>query len=90
MENRLFDELHRKISELVAASPARDVEKNLRALLSSTFARLDLVTREEFDVQQEVLRRTSEKLQQLEMQLQALEAQMGIAKEPVENPGNDA
>lgn len=86
MENRLLDELQRKISELVAASPARDVEKNLRALLSSTFARLDLVTREEFDVQQEVLRRTREKLEQLEMQLQALEAQVGAAK----NPGDDA
>lgn len=86
MENRLLDELQRKISELVAASPARDVEKNLRALLSSTFARLDLVTREEFDVQQEVLRRTREKLEQLEIQLQALEAQVGAAK----NPGDDA
>ena len=82
MENRLLDELQRKVSELVAASPARDVEKNLRALLSSTFARLDLVTREEFDVQQEVLRRTREKLQQLEKQVQALEAQAGAAKDP--------
>ncbi len=87
MENRLLDELHRKISELVAASPARDVEKNLRALLSSTFSRLDLVTREEFDVQQEVLRRTREKLQQLELQIQALETQVGTAKDP---GGNDA
>ncbi len=85
MENRLLDELQRKISELVAASPARDVEKNLRALLSSTFARLDLVTREEFDVQQEVLRRTREKLEQLEKQLQALEAQVGAAKDPGDN-----
>ena len=86
MENRLLDELHRKISELVAASPARDVEKNLKALLSSTFARLDLVTREEFDVQREVLRRAREKLQQLEIQIHALEAQMGAAKDP----GKDA
>ncbi|MEO8165310.1 MAG: accessory factor UbiK family protein [Betaproteobacteria bacterium] len=81
MENRLLDELHRKISELVAASPARDVEKNLRALLSTTFSRLDLVTREEFDVQQEVLRRSREKLQQLEAQVSALEAQVGKPKD---------
>ncbi len=53
METRFLDELNKRVSELLAASPARDVEKNLRALLSGAFARLDLVTREEFDVQQE-------------------------------------
>ena len=56
METRFLDELNRKVAELIAASPAKDVEKNLRALLSSAFTRLDLVTREEFDIQQEVLR----------------------------------
>ncbi len=62
METRFLDELNRKVSELIAASPAKDIEKNLRALLSSAFSRLDLVTREEFDIQQEVLGRTREKL----------------------------
>lgn len=64
MDTKLLDELNRRVNELIAATPAKDIEKNLRALLSSAFSRLDLVTREEFDVQQEVLRRTREKLQQ--------------------------
>ena len=73
METRFLEELNKKIGELIAASPAKDIEKNLRALLSSAFARLDLVTREEFDVQQEVLVRTREKLQQLEAKVAELE-----------------
>ena len=74
METRFLDELNKKVSELIAASPAKDIEKNLRALLSNAFSRLDLVTREEFDVQQEVLGRTREKLQQMEARVAALEA----------------
>jgi BMFP domain-containing protein YqiC len=54
-------------------TPAVDVEKNLRALLSSTFSRLDLVTREEFDVQREVLVRSREKITQLEARISELE-----------------
>ena len=73
METRFLEELNKRIGELIAASPAKDIEKNLRALLSSVFARLDLVTREEFDVQQEVLVRTREKLQQLEAKVAEME-----------------
>ena len=73
METRFLDELNKKVSELIAASPAKDVEKNLRALLSSAFSRLDLVTREEFDVQQEVLGRTREKLEQMEARVAGME-----------------
>jgi hypothetical protein len=51
----------------------RDIEKNMRGMLAATFARLDLVTREEFDVQSEVLARTREKLLQLEGRLAELE-----------------
>lgn len=71
---KLFEELSNKISETIAASPAKDVEKNIKSLMSSTFSRMDLVTREEFDVQQEVLARTREKLTQLEARLARLEA----------------
>ena len=73
METRFLDELNKKVSELLAASPAKDIEKNLRALLSSAFSRLDLVTREEFDVQQEVLGRTRDKLEQLEARVAEME-----------------
>ena len=69
----MFDELSAKIKELIANSPARDIEKNVRAMLASTFARLDLVTREEFDVQSAVLARTREKLAELETKLAELE-----------------
>jgi ubiquinone biosynthesis accessory factor UbiK len=72
-ETRLFEEIDRKMREVFARSPAADLEKNLRVLLQSTFARLDLVTREEFDVQREVLARTRAKLQELEAKLAALE-----------------
>ncbi len=58
----------------MANTPAGDdLEKNVRALLSATFARLDLVTREEFDVQREVLLRAREKITQLEGRVAELE-----------------
>jgi hypothetical protein len=63
---KLIDEITAKISEIIAASPAKDIEKNLRALMSAAFAKMDLVTREEFDVQVELLKRTREKLEDLE------------------------
>ena len=76
MDNRVLDEINKKINELLANTPAADVQKNLRALLQSTFAKLDLVTREEFDVQTEVLRHAREQLASLETKLAALEAQL--------------
>lgn len=73
MDNRVFDEISKKIKELLANTPAADMQKNLRALLQAQFAKLDLVTREEFDVQREVLLRSREKITQLEARLAALE-----------------
>lgn len=74
MVNRqVFEEFSARMNELLAQSPAKDVEKNIRALMSSFFARMDLVTREEFDIQQAVLARTREKLAQLEQRLAELE-----------------
>ena len=82
METRFLDELNRKVSELLAASPAKDIEKNVRALLSSAFSRLDLVTREEFDVQQEVLGRTRDKLQQMETRVAEVEKLLANTNQP--------
>lgn len=73
VNQKLLDEIGGKIKDVLAQSPAGDVEKNLRAVLQSVFARLDLVTREEFDVQQAVLLRTREKLAQLEAKVAELE-----------------
>lgn len=76
VDTKFLDELNRRVSEMVAATPAKDIEKNLRALLSGALSRLDLVTREEFDVQQDVLRRTREKLQQMEARVAELEVKL--------------
>jgi BMFP domain-containing protein YqiC len=68
-----LQDLQQKISDLMRQSPAADIEKNLKALLNQGFARLELVTREEFDVQREVLARTRAKLTELEKRLNDLE-----------------
>ena len=73
----LLDEVSKRLSELFAASPAKDFEKNAKTMLGSMFARLDLVTREEFDVQREVLARAREKLAALEARIADLEARLG-------------
>jgi ubiquinone biosynthesis accessory factor UbiK len=75
-QNRMFEDLSGKISALLAQSPAKDVEKNLRALLTSFFARLDLVTREEFDVQAKLLARSREQLSALEARVAELEGRI--------------
>ena len=72
-KQKIVTEMAAKVSEALAASPARDVEKNLRASLAAWLTKLDLVTREEFDVQAQVLARTREKLQDLEARLARLE-----------------
>jgi len=64
-----LNEISNKIKDLVNDSPFGDAEKNIHALLKSVFTKMDLVTREEFDVQAEVLRSTREKLNALEKQL---------------------
>lgn len=69
-----LDQLAQKLGEVFRQSPARDLEQNLKAGLTGWLSKLDLVTREEFDVQAEVLSRTREKLTQLEVRLKELEA----------------
>jgi BMFP domain-containing protein YqiC len=71
---KLLDDMSARLSTLMANTPAGDIEKNLRAMLGGLFGKLDLVTREEFDVQREVLLRTREKLTQLEARVAELEA----------------
>jgi BMFP domain-containing protein YqiC len=70
---RNFEEFSNKINAMMANSPIADVEKNMRAMRSGFFAHMDLVTREEFDAQTEVLNRTREKVRALETRLAALE-----------------
>ena len=69
----VLEQIQRRIGEVLAQSPARDVEANLQAMTAASFTRLALVTRAEFDVQRQVLLRTREKLEQLEARLAQLE-----------------
>jgi hypothetical protein len=71
---RFLDELQQRIDALLADTPAADLRRNLKALLTQQFARLELATREEFDTQSRVLARTREKLEALERRVAELEA----------------
>lgn len=73
LDPKMLDEFSAKLGALFAAGPAKDFEKNAKAMLAGFFAKLDLVTREEFDVQAQVLARTREKLKDLETRVEALE-----------------
>ena len=73
LNQKIIDDVAAKLKEMFGQSPAADIEKNLRAGLQSVFTKLDLVSREEFDVQQEVLLRTREKLEALEAKVAELE-----------------
>ncbi|MCP5240742.1 MAG: accessory factor UbiK family protein [Rhodocyclaceae bacterium] len=73
---RLFDEIGNKLSELVANSPAKDLERNVKAVLSSGFNKLELVTTEDFEIQREILLRTREKLEALELRVANLEGEL--------------
>lgn len=74
LDPKILDDLSSKLSALLANTPAKDIEKNAKAMLSSMLGRLDIVTRDEFDVQTQVLTRTREKLTALEARVAALEA----------------
>ncbi len=71
-----LSELQQRIHEVLQRSPAADVEKNLKAMLSQGFAKLDLLTREEFEIQSEVLARTRAKLEALEARVAELESRL--------------
>ena len=71
-----LDELAQRIGKMIEASPAKDVEKNIKAMLQSGLARLDMVPRDEFDVQAQLLVRTREKLEALEARVADLEARL--------------
>ncbi len=74
IDKRVFEDLNQRVADALRNSPAADIEKNLRALLAGWFDRLDLVSREDFDVQKKLLERAQAKLAELEARLAELEA----------------
>lgn len=73
-KNQIFEEIQSKLSQLLAQSPAKDIERNVRGLLQQGFEKLDLATREQLDLQTELLSRTRAKLAELEARVAALES----------------
>ncbi len=71
--NDVLNELQTKLSDLLKDSPAQDVKRNIEAVLKQGFTKLDLVTREEFDVQKQVLAHASVKIEELEHRIAQLE-----------------
>jgi BMFP domain-containing protein YqiC len=80
MNEKILGDLSARLAELAASNPAKDLEKNFRGMLSSAFSRLDLVAREEYDAQVQVLARTREKLSTLEARVAELEAAAGKSR----------
>ena len=74
LNNEKLQEISNKIREIVKDSPLLEIEKNIDALLKGMFTKMELITREEFDVQTEVLKRTRQKLEELEKKLSEIEA----------------
>jgi BMFP domain-containing protein YqiC len=80
LDSKILEDVSARVAAAFAASPARDAEKNLKAMLTAALAKLDLVTREEFEIQARVLMRTREKLDALEARVAELEARTGTPR----------
>jgi len=78
VSSKVLDDIGARVKEILEKSPAKDIEKNVKAMLSGAVSRLDLVTREEFEVQTQVLLRTREKLTELEARLARLESRSSV------------
>jgi BMFP domain-containing protein YqiC len=74
--NNFFNDLQDKINQAIENSPAKDLERNVKAMMTQGFSKLDLVTREEFDIQAQVLAKTRAKLEALEVRMAELEAKL--------------
>lgn len=71
--NQWLDDFQKNMSDLLAKTPAADIERNIKALMLQTFSRMDLVTREEFDIQVDLLSRALQRVDVLESRIQVLE-----------------
>jgi len=81
--NNFFNDLQNKINQAIENSPAKDIEKNVKSMMTQGFSKLDLVTREEFDIQAQILAKTRSRLEAVEARLAELEARVTT---PAANP----
>jgi len=77
-KNAWFEEFQKNVSDLIARSPAADIERNVKAFMGQAFNKMDLITREEFDIQVDMLKRVQERAAALEEQVQQLEQRMTL------------
>jgi BMFP domain-containing protein YqiC len=70
---RIAEDMQSKVGDAIRNSPAQEIEKNVRAMMNQGFQKMDLVTREEFELQAKVLSKTREKLEALEMKVAEME-----------------
>lgn len=75
-----FSQMQQNLSDLIANSPAADVEKNMKAFMGQAFTRMDLLTREEFDTQFALLERALARITSLEQRVQELETTLDIKR----------
>jgi len=78
--HEVFQDIQSKVSDLLKNSPAKDMERNVKAMMTQGFSKFDLVTREEFDTQAQVLTRTRLRLEELERRVAELETQLAGAQ----------
>lgn len=71
--NEMFEEFQKNVQELIAKSPAADLEKNVKAFMAQGFAKMDLVTREELDIQRALVESLRERVEALETIVKELE-----------------
>ena len=77
----VFNDLQSRVGDLLKNSPAKDVERNVKAMLTQGFSKLDLVTREEFDTQAQVLARTRVRLEEIEKRVAELESRLAASQD---------
>lgn len=84
--NDWVEDFQKNISELIARSPAADIERNMKAFMTQAFSRLDLVTREEFEIQEQLLERALQRITALESRLDQLEGRAPAAGAMPDDP----
>lgn len=85
---KVIEEIANKIKEMSSAFPKEDLEKNLHALLQGAFTKLELVSKDEFDVQTDLLRLTRERLEKVQARLDALESRLASQTDALQKNDN--